>query len=88
MTNRLPRRKLPLPDVRPAVTGDRRGVQIVLTCDLSLPPECIQEMTPLPNGMTLLRTDRGVRRVREPYHKIADILVKLAEAQKGASANA
>ena len=79
MTNRLPRRKLPPPDVRPAVTVDRRGVQIVLTCDLSLPPECIQEMTPLPNGMTLLVTDRGVRRVREPYHKIVAVLARIRE---------
>ena len=79
MNNRLPLRQLPPPDVRPAVTVDGRGVQIVLTCDLSLPPECIQEMTPLPNGMTLLRTDRGVRRVREPYHKIVAVLERIRE---------
>lgn len=79
MTNRLPRRKLPLPDVRPAVTVDRRGVQIVLTCDLSLPPGVIQEMRPLPNGMTLIITDRGVRRVREPYQKIVAVLARIRE---------
>ena len=77
MNNCLPRRKLPPPDERPAVTVDGRGVHIVLTCDLSLPPGVIQEMTPLPNGMTLLKTDRGVRRVREPYHAIADVLARI-----------
>ena len=79
MTNRLPRRKLPLPDVRPAVTVDGRGVQIVLTCDLSLPPDVIQEVRPLPNGMTLIITDRGVRRVREPYQKIVSVLARIRE---------
>ncbi len=74
---RLPSRQLPPPDERPAVTVDARGVHIVLTCDLSLPPGVIQEMTPLPNGMTLLQTDRGIRRVREPYHKIAAVLAHI-----------
>ncbi len=75
----LPRRRLPPPDVRPAVTVDGRGVQIVLTCDLSLPPDVIQQMRPLPNGMTLLVTDRGVRRVREPYQKILAVLARIRE---------
>ena len=77
MNNRLPLRQLPPPDVRPAVTVDGRGVHIVLTCDLSLPPNVIQEMTPLPNGMSFINTDRGTRRVREPYHAIADVLARI-----------
>ena len=78
--SRLPLRQLPPPDVRPAVTVDGRGVHIILTCDLSLPPGVIQEMRPLPNGMTLLVTDRGTRRVREPYHKIVAVLARIREA--------